>query len=125
MFTIHKTDTGAVAPFEHMVAKPGAYKIGRFLSVSMEGKLSTDQADNGSRYLCMTEKTLEAEDVIPVVRVNETMILKNSGERPEGYDTVGAILDVSNDGCSISADGMGVQLEVVAVDDEAIYVRLK
>lgn len=126
MFTIHKTDTGAVAPIEYMGAAAGEYKIGRFLRIN-EGLLTADaEAGSSTHYLCMTQKTLAAEEPIPVVRVNKTMILKDdSGTRDNGYDFVGAEADVSSTGDCISADGMGIILEIVAMDDDATYVRLK
>lgn len=130
MFTIHKTDTGAVPPWEYLKAAAGEYKVGTFLRMS-EGQLTTDEGGAATHYLCMANKTNEAGDLIPVVRVSTDMILKTelSVGMPEGETEVGAAADVSSDGTTVSADGMGIALEIVEMDGtnygDTVYVRLK
>ena len=131
MFTIHKTDTGAVAPWEYLPAVEGTYKIGSFLRNS--GGLLTAEADMGeaTKYLCMAEKTVAEGELIPVVRVNTDMILKSewSNELMEGLVVVGAVGKVSSDGAAVSSDGMDIAVEIVAMDGtnpgDTVYVRLQ
>ena len=129
MFTIHKTDTGAVTPFEYMEAAAGDYEVGTFLRVR-EGKLTNNGEGDATVYLCMANKTVEDGELIPVVRVNDTMILKStlSMELMEG-EGVGMNLDVSSYGTSVNQDGMGIGVVIVALEGikngDTVYVRLK
>lgn len=124
MFTIHKTDTGAVPPWEYHEAAAGEYKVGTFLRVNA-GVLTTSSEGTVTRYLCMANKTNAEGDLLPVIRVNRTMILKTDdfSDLEEGVVT-GDSADVNIIGSGICADGMGVSVEIISLDDDAAYVRV-
>lgn len=82
MITIHKTDTGAVIPWEYMAAKAGTYKAGQGLNVT-DGLLQDVDSNLKPSYLCMAEITVKAGETVPVTRINKNAVYEatcNAGE---------------------------------------------
>lgn len=129
MFSFHKTDTGAVAPFEYLPAAAGTYEPGQALKV-VDGKLTAiDAATNTTPpYLSMTGKTVEDGDIIAVVRVSDDTIYKTTLSAEAASAKVGSLLEISADGKQVDAAAAGT-FEVVAIEGTAagstVYGRFK
>lgn len=129
MFTFHKTDTGAVAPFEYLPAAAGTYEPGQALNV-VDGKLTAIEAASKTTppYLSMTGKTVEDGDIIAVVRVSDDTIYKTTLSAEAAAAKVGSLLEVSAEGKQVDAAAAGT-FEVVAIEGTAagstVYGRFK
>ena len=102
MFMIHKTDTGAVVPWEYLAAAAGEYKAGQLLDVS-GGQLTaiTAVCSTTPAYLCMGDTTAEAGDVIPVTRVTDDVIYENYENELESDTKVGSKMSVGAGGLTL------------------------
>ena len=129
MFSFHKTDTGAVAPFEYLPAAAGTYEPGQALNV-VDGKLTAIDAatETTPPYLSMTGKTVEDGDIIAVVRVSDDTIYKTTLSADAAAAKVGSLLEVSAEGKQVDAAAAGT-FEVVAIEGttagSTVYGRFK
>ena len=75
MFSPHKTDTGAVLPWEYMPAAAGTYQAGQLLNAK-NGSLPPVSAASPTPpgYLCMANITVTVEELVPVTRNQHTAI---------------------------------------------------
>ena len=75
-FLPHKSDNGAVLPWEYMAAKAGTYTVGQMLNVDINGNLAAITANltTTPKYLCMAQGTFAEGDILPVTRVSEDWI---------------------------------------------------
>ena len=107
MFTIHKTDTGAVVPWEYLPAAAGEYKAGQMVKGNGLGTIVSIDADTAERpgYLCMANITVaEAGELIPVTRVVEGVI----------YETTTVAANISTGvgrKVKVAAGGLGVKID--------------
>ena len=120
MFSPHKSDTGAVLPWEYIPAAAGTYEAGQLLQVS-GGKVAALSAASKTTppYLCMGNITAADGDPIPVSRVNKDMIYETQLSAAAAAATVGTMLEVSAGGKEADAAAEGT-FEVVAIDGNAI-----
>ena len=120
MFSPHKSDTGAVLPWEYIPAAAGSYEAGQLLQVSA-GKVAVLSAASKTTppYLCMGNITVEDGDPIPVSRVNKDMIYETQLSADAAAATVGTMLEVSAGGKEADAAAAGT-FEVVAIDGTAM-----
>lgn len=129
MFTFHKTDTGAVAPFEYLPAAAGTYEPGQALNV-VDGKLTAIDAASITTppYISMAGKTVEDGDIIAVVRVSDDTIYKTTLSADAANAKVGSLLQVSEGGTEVDAAAAGT-FEVTCIEstDEGgtVYGRFK
>lgn len=119
MFEFHKTDTGAVAPFEYIPAAAGTYEVGQLLNVT-SGKLAAISAASKVTppYLCMGNKTVADGDLVPVVRVNRGTIYKTILSAEATAATVGSKLEISAGGKEVDAAAAGT-FEVTCIEGTA------
>ena len=115
MFVFHKSDTGAVAPFEYLPAAAGEYEVGQLLKVD-GGKLTAIDAASKVTppYLCVGNKTVEDGEILPVVRVNGSTIYKTTLSAEAAAATVGSKLEISAGGKEADAAAEGT-FEVTCV----------
>ena len=120
MFSPHKSDTGAVLPWEYIPAAAGTYEAGQLLQVS-GGKVAALSAASKTTppYLCMGNVTVEDGDTIPVSRVTRDMIYETQLSAAAAAATVGTMLEVTAGGKEVDAAAAGT-FEVVAIDGTAI-----
>ena len=120
MFSPHKSDTGAVPPWEYIPAAAGTYEAGQLLQVS-GGKVAALSAASKTTppYLCMGNVTVEDGDTIPVSRVTRDMIYETQLSAAAAAATVGTMLEVTAGGKEVDAAAAGT-FEVVAIDGTAI-----
>lgn len=120
MFSPHKSDTGAVLPWEYIPAAAGTYEAGHLLQVS-GGKVAALSAASKTTppYLCMGNVTVEDGDTIPVSRVTRDMIYETQLSAAAAAATVGTMLEVTAGGKEVDAAAAGT-FEVVAIDGTAI-----
>ena len=127
MFTIHKTDTGAVVPWEYLPAAAGEYKAGQMLNVT-GGKVAAIAAVCKTKppYLCMADITVVDGDLIPVTRVADDAIYQTQLSAAAAAAAVGTKLEVSAGGLQVDAAAEGT-FEVVRLDgtaaESAVYGR--
>ena len=118
MFTVHKTDQGAVQPNEYLAAAAGTYKAGQMLNVT-GGLLSAIAAASTARplYLCVSDREVAAGEPLPVTRVSDDAIYETSLSAA-GAAVVGGRLQISAGGLQVSA-GNGA-FEVTHVSGTAV-----
>lgn len=119
MFSPHKSDTGAVSPWEYIPAAAGTYQAGQLLNVS-GGKLAAISAvcKTTPAYLCMGNHTVDDGEVLPVTRVTDDMIYVTELSAAAASATVGTMLEVSAGGLQADAAAAGT-FEVVAIEGTA------
>ena len=116
MFEFHKSDTGAVAPFEYIPAAAGTYEVGQLLTVE-GGKLAAIAAAHKETppYLCVSNKTVEDGDILPVVRVSKDVIYMTTLSAEAAATTVGTMLEISAGGKEADAAAAGT-FEVTCIE---------
>lgn len=79
MFTLIKSDTGAVVPFEHLPAAAGTYSVGQPLAASADGVSGETAAPT---HLSMKDGTVEEGALIPTaaIQVNAVYECESSDE---------------------------------------------
>lgn len=119
MFLPHKSDTGAVAPWEYLPAAAGTYKAGQLLTVS-SGKLAelSAAAKTTPPYLCMADITVQEGEIVPVTRVQTGMIYETHLSAEAAAADIGSLLEVSSGGLLADATAAGT-FEVVYIDGTA------
>ena len=119
MFLPHKSDTGAVQPWEYIPAAAGTYQVGQLLNIS-GGKLAalTAAATTTPPYLCMSEITVEDGENVPVIRVSDDVIYETRLSAEAADAVVGTKLEVSKGGLLADAAATGT-FEIVYIEDTA------
>lgn len=116
MFTFHKTDTGAAAPWEYLPAAAGTYEVGQLLNVT-GGKLAAVEAASKTTppYLCMSNRTVEDGENLPVVRVSDDAVYMTTLSAEAAAAATGTKLQVSAGGKEADGAAEG-SFEVVALE---------
>lgn len=116
MFVPVINDNGNVLPWEYLPAAAGNYKVGQLLKVD-GGKLAPLGAATTTTppYLCMGEKTVEADGLLPVTRVSKHCIYETTLAEAAADAAMGTKLQVAADGLTASGAAAGT-FEVVAID---------
>lgn len=119
MFTPHKTDTGAVLPWEYMPATAGTYQAGQLLDAK-DGSLTPVSAASTTTpgYLCMANITVTAGQTVPVTRIQHTAIYETQLSAEAAGAAEGTKLQVSAGGLQVDADAAG-SFEVTYIEDTA------
>lgn len=119
MFFVHKTDTGAVPPWEYMPAAAGTYQAGQLLNAK-DGALTPISAASPTTpaYLCMANITVTAGQVVPVTRIQHTAIYETQLSAAAENAAEGAKLQVSAGGLQADAAAAG-SFEVTYIEDTA------
>lgn len=119
MFSPHKSDTGAVLPWEYMSAAAGSYEAGQLLQVT-GGKLAAIDAAATTTppYLCMGSMTVADGEELPVTRIDKDMIYETQLSAQAAEATVGTKLEVSAGGKEADAAASGT-FEVVTLEGTA------
>ena len=127
MFLPHKSDNGAVLPWETMAAAAGTYKAGQFLNVGSSGLLETLTAEQDTTppYLCMSDKSVAEGELLPVTRVSYSIIYETELSEDVAGAAPGMTLQVDATG-TMAAEGPGT-FELVRLEGEsegdAVYGR--
>lgn len=113
-----KSDHGAVLPFEYLPAAAGTYRVGQLVNVT-SGKLAAIAADQATTppYLCMAERTVEADELLPVTRVSAEYIYETTLAAAAAAAAVGGKLQVASGGLTAKT-GAGT-FEIVSLDGTA------
>lgn len=108
MFSIHKSDTGAVQPFEYLNAAAGTYQAGQMLTVT-GGKLAVISAASKTtpQYLCMANITVTGDELVAVTRVKNDVIYETQLSAEAAAAVVGSKLEVSAGGLKVDAAAEG------------------
>ena len=116
MFLPHKSDNGAVLPWEYMAAAAGTYQTGQLVNVNAAGELAAITADTvtAPRYLCMSAATVAAAEPLPVTRVNRSYIYETALAADAPAAQVGGKLQIAAGGLLAKA-GAGA-FEIVSLD---------
>lgn len=119
MFNIHKHDTGARQPWEYMAAAAGTYKAGQALTTT-GGNVApiTAALKTTPPYICMADVTVEAGQVLPVIRVTDKAIYATELSAEAAAAVVGTKLEVSAGGLQVDAAAAGT-FEVTAIEGTA------
>lgn len=119
MFSPHKTDTGAVLPWEYMPAAAGTYQAGQLLNAK-NGKLTPVSAASTTTpgYLCMANITIADGDVVPVTRIQHTAIYETQLSAEAADAAAGTKLQVSAGGLQVDAAAAG-SFEVTYIEGTA------
>jgi len=119
MFSPHKTDTGAVLPWEYMPAAAGTYQAGQLLNAK-NGSLTTVSAASTTTpgYLCMANITVTAGQLVPVTRIQHTAIYETQLSAEAADAAEGTKLQVSAGGLQVDAAAAG-SFEVTYIEDTA------
>ena len=119
MFSPHKTDTGAVLPWEYMPAAAGTYKAGQLLNAK-NGSLTPVSAASPTTpgYLCMANITVTAGQLVPVTRIQHTAIYETQLSAEAADAAEGTKLQVSAGGLQVDAAAAG-SFEVTYIEDTA------
>lgn len=116
MFLPHKSDTGALQPWEWLPAAAGTYKVGQLLNVS-GGQLVPVAAASTTTpaYLCQADITVEDGRNIPVQRVTSAHIYETQLSAAAEGATIGSKLQVSAGGLQADAAASGT-FEIVEIE---------
>lgn len=116
MFLPHASDTGALQPWEYMPAAAGSYQVGQLLNVA-SGKLTAVSAASTTTppYLCMSNITVENEELVPVIRVSKQYIYETRLSAAAASAKMGTKLQVSAGGLKADAGATG-SFEVVFLE---------
>ena len=119
MFSPHKTDTGAVLPWEYMPAAAGTYQAGQLLNAK-NGSLTPVSAASTTTpgYLCMANITVTAGQPVPVTRIQHTAIYETQLSAEAADAAEGTKLQVSAGGLQVDAAAAG-SFEVTYIEDTA------
>lgn len=119
MFSPHKTDTGAVLPWEYMSAAAGTYQAGQLLNAK-NGSLTPVSAASPTTpgYLCMANITVTAGQLVPVTRIQHTAIYETQLSAEAADAATGTKLQVSAGGLQVDAAAAG-SFEVTYIEDTA------
>jgi hypothetical protein len=119
MFSPHKTDTGAVLPWEYMPAAAGTYQAGQLLNAK-NGSLTPVSAASPTTpgYLCMANITVTAGQLVPVTRIQHTAIYETQLSAEAADAAEGTKLQVSAGGLQVDAAAAG-SFEVTYIEDTA------
>ena len=119
MFSPHKTDTGAVLPWEYMPAAAGTYQAGQLLNAK-NGSLTPVSAASPTTpgYLCMANITVTAGQLVPVTRIQHTAIYETQLSTEAADAAEGTKLQVSAGGLQVDAAAAG-SFEVTYIEDTA------
>lgn len=119
MFSPHKTDTGAVLPWEYMPAAAGTYQAGQLLNAK-NGSLTPVSAASTTTpgYLCMANITVTAGQLVPVTRIQHTAIYETQLSAEAAEAAEGTKLQVSAGGLQVDAAAAG-SFEVTYIEDTA------
>ena len=119
MFSPHKTDTGAVLPWEYMPAAAGTYQAGQLLNAK-NGSLTPVSAASTTTpgYLCMANITVTAGQLVPVTRIQHTEIYETQLSAEAAEAAEGTKLQVSAGGLQVDAAAAG-SFEVTYIEDTA------
>lgn len=114
-----KSDHGAATPWEYYPGAAGTYKVGQMLKVA-NGKVTALGAASTTTppYICMAEKTIEAGENLPVIRVGKDRIFETTLAAAAAEATIGTKLQVAADGLTASGAAAGT-FEVVWLEDTA------
>lgn len=117
-FVTVKSDNGAVLPFEYLPAAAGEYSVGQLVNVT-GGKLAAITADQTTTppYLCMAQRKVEADELLPVTRVSADYIYETTLAAAASTAAVGGKLQIASGGLTAKA-GAGT-FEIVALDGTA------
>lgn len=119
MFSPHKTDTGAVLPWEYMPAAAGTYQAGQLLNAK-NGSLTPVSAASTTTpgYLCMADITVAAGQLVPVTRIQHTAIYETQLSAEAAGAAEGSKLQVSAGGLQVDAAAAG-SFEVTYIEGTA------
>lgn len=119
MFSPHKTDTGAVLPWEYMPAAAGTYQAGQLLN-TVSGSLTpvSTASTTTPGYLCMANITVTAGQLVPVTRIQHTAIYETQLSAEAADAAEGTKLQVSAGGLQVDAAAAG-SFEVTYIEDTA------
>lgn len=119
MFSPHKTDNGAVLPWEYMPAAAGTYQAGQLLNAK-NGKLTPVSAASTTTpgYLCMANITVTDGDTVPVTRIQHTAIYETQLSAEAADAAAGTKLQVSAGGLQVDAAAAG-SFEVTYIEGTA------
>lgn len=119
MFSPHKTDTGAVLPWEYMPAAAGTYQAGQLLNAK-NGSLTPVSAASTTTpgYLCMANITVTAGQLVPVTRIQHTAIYETQLSAEAADAAEGTKLQVSAGGLQVDAAAAG-SFEVTYIEGTA------
>lgn len=113
-----KSDNGAVLPFEYLPAAADSYSVGQLLNVT-GGKLAAIAVDQAATppYLCMAQKKVETDELLPVTRVSAEYIYETTLAAAAAAAAVGGKLQVASGGLAAKT-GAGT-FEIVSLDGTA------
>lgn len=119
MFHPHKTDTGAVMPWEYMPAAAGTYQAGQLLNAK-NGALNPISAASTATpgYLCMANITVTGNEQVPVTRIQHTAIYETQLSAEAADAAEGTKLQVSAGGLQVDAAAAG-SFEVTYIEGTA------
>lgn len=119
MFYPHKSDTGAVMPWEYMPAAAGTYEAGQLLD-AVGGVLTPISAAKTTTpgYLCVANITVTAGQTIPVTRIQHTAIYETQLSAAAESAKEGSKLQVSAGGLQVDGAAAG-SFEVTYIEDTA------
>ena len=119
MFSPHKTDTGAVLPWEYMPAAAGTYQAGQLLNAKNSSLTPVSAASTTTPgYLCMANITVTAGQLVPVTRIQHTAIYETQLSAEAASAAEGTKLQVSAGGLQVDAAAAG-SFEVTYIEDTA------
>jgi len=119
MFSVYKSDAGAVPPWEYMEAAAGTYKAGQLVTVT-SGKIAalTAASTTTPPYLCMADAEVAAGELLPVVRTSKDHIYATTLGAAAASAVVGTKLQVAKDGLTVNASAEGT-FEVTYIEGTA------
>ena len=119
---IHSIDGGRVPGIEYLPCSAITPKVGMALIQNSDGNLAIATGVNGPKYISMCERetACAAGDIIPVIRVNEDMILETSFSAAATAVKLGAKVTLhASSGLQVTATTTNGVAEVVYMDGTA------
>lgn len=118
MFIPRHNNTGAVAPFEQVPCGAITVKVGTALAL-VSGVLALAAGANKPVYIAMTDKTCQAGETIPCIRVDSGTVYETTASAAMTSIKVGDKVTLSTDGEQVTATTTSGVAEIVYMEDTA------
>lgn len=121
MFRIHSTNDGRVPPIEYLPAGAITPKVGMAL-VQSSGNLAVASGTTKPTYIsmCDRETAVTSGELIPVIRVEDGMILGTELSAAGTSLKLGGKVTIATDGLRVTATTTDGVAEIVAMNGTAV-----
>ena len=124
-FYIYAVDGGAIPSWEYHPCSAITPEVGMAMTQT-SGNLATASGSTVPTYICMTQRgeAVTAGDIIPVIRVSESIIFETTFSASASSVTVGSRVTIASGGMKVTGTTASGVAEVVAMEGTAAGSRV-